>query len=83
MTFRSLFIKLTLAEFDSSQHLENTFYSQALQKYSEQDFTDAGFDSSVRAKVERISGDEQTHVDFLSSALQSLGQTPVEPCTCM
>lgn len=63
------------------EHLEATFYAEGLSQYSESDFTNAGFDSSVRDRVSRIGEDEKTHVSFLESALQSLGQTPVQKCS--
>jgi len=63
------------------EHLENTFYSQALNMYSEQDFTNAGYSSDVRSKIQQVSGDEATHVNFLSTALQAGGVTPTAACT--
>jgi len=46
------------------EHLEDTFYRQALSKYSAKDFTNAGYDSSVRSRIEMVSADEQSHVAF-------------------
>lgn len=63
------------------EHLEDTFYRQALSKYDAKAFTDAGFDSSVRSRIATISGDEQSHVSFLSTALSAAGQTPTAACT--
>jgi len=63
------------------EHLENTFYKQALSQYSESDFTNAGYSSDVRSKIQQISSDESTHVSFLSTALQAGGVTPTAACT--
>jgi len=60
------------------EHLENTFYAQALDKFGEDTFNNAGFN---RTLISRIGSDEQTHVDFLSGAPKSLGQTPTQACT--
>jgi len=62
------------------EHLEDTFYRQGLSNFSASDFTDAGFDSSVRERISTISSDETTHVAFLTTALTSLNQTPVAAC---
>lgn len=63
------------------EHLEATFYAQGLYLFSESDFENAGVDSSVRDRIQRIGEDEKTHVSFLSGALQSLGQTPNQACS--
>lgn len=63
------------------EHLENTFYMQALDKYSESDFAAAGYNATFYENIKRVSGDETAHVDFLTSALKAAGATPVEACT--
>ncbi|KAI0340285.1 hypothetical protein BDW22DRAFT_1334411 [Trametopsis cervina] len=60
------------------EHLENTFYNEALSKFDEQAFLDAGFPSWVRGRFEQIKEHEQTHVDFLTKAL---GDAATKPCT--
>lgn len=63
------------------EHLENVFYKQALQKFSNQDFIDAGFPADYRAKLEFVASDEESHVKLLTAALQGVGQKPVAACT--
>lgn len=60
------------------EHLENVFYHEALQKFTVDDFTAAGYDPSVYSNLEYISFDEQTHVQTLSATLRSLGEKPVK-----
>ncbi|KAK4165529.1 ferritin-like domain-containing protein [Cladorrhinum sp. PSN259] len=63
------------------EHLENTFYREGLAKYSKQNFSDAGFDSTFYDNLQKVGQDETDHVNFLSSALKAAGATPVEECT--
>merc|ERR1712225_186656 len=64
------------------EHLEATFYREAIAKFSEQDFAAAGFNSTNFYKnLQEIARDEQTHVDFLTAALLKAGVTPVQECT--
>ncbi|KAH7912292.1 ferritin-like domain-containing protein [Hygrophoropsis aurantiaca] len=60
------------------EHLENAFYTQGLLKYSESDFINDGFDSSVRGRFVQIAEHEAGHVKFLQSAL---GSAATKPCT--
>jgi rubrerythrin len=60
------------------EHLESTFYHQSLRKYSKEDFANAGYPSWVRDRFEQISAHEQTHVDFLSKALETKAVKPCE-----
>ncbi|KAG9049728.1 hypothetical protein FS837_009262 [Tulasnella sp. UAMH 9824] len=59
------------------EHLENAFYREALAKFDEKDFTDAGLPDFARKRFVQISEHEKTHVDFLSTAL---GDIAVKPC---
>lgn len=52
------------------EHLEDTFYREGLAKYSQQDFAAAGFDSTFYNNIKKVSGDETTHVSFLTTALK-------------
>ncbi|KAJ4355124.1 hypothetical protein N0V95_003206 [Ascochyta clinopodiicola] len=63
------------------EHLENTFYREGLANFTEADFKAAGFDSEVYGRIKTISGDEATHVSFLSGALTAAGAKPVKECT--
>jgi hypothetical protein len=58
------------------EHLENTFYREALAKYSVTDFKNAGFTEENYNRVKTISGDEATHVSFLTTALTAAGAKP-------
>ncbi|KAF4975910.1 hypothetical protein FZEAL_7383 [Fusarium zealandicum] len=51
------------------EYLERKFYEEGIQRYTEQQFADAGFDATFYANLLQIYDDEKTHVDFLSSAL--------------
>ena len=59
------------------EHLENTFYTEGLQKYSQQDFVDAGFESWVYGRFKQISEHEASHVAVLTAAL---GDEAVAAC---
>ncbi|KAH8171021.1 ferritin-like domain-containing protein [Sarocladium implicatum] len=63
------------------EHLEDTFYREALEKYSESDFAAAGFDSTFYNNIKTVASDEAAHVAFLTSALKAAGATPVAACT--
>lgn len=52
------------------EHLEDTFYREGLEKFTESDFADAGFDSTFFANIKKVAEDEKTHVSFLTSALK-------------
>jgi len=59
------------------EHLENAFYTQGLQKYSQQDFIDEGLPNTARGWWEQIAQHECTHVEFLTDIL---GEQAVKPC---
>lgn len=62
------------------EHLEAAFYSQGLAKYDQKAFSNAGFSDEIRRKIQVISDDETSHVNFLTSALTAAGATPVQAC---
>jgi rubrerythrin len=51
------------------EHLEATFYAQALQNYTQDQFASAGYGGMFYQMVQTLAYDEKTHVDFLTSAL--------------
>ncbi|KFA50660.1 hypothetical protein S40293_04870 [Stachybotrys chartarum IBT 40293] len=63
------------------EHLEDNFYRQGLANFTEAQFADAGFDSTLYNNIRTISSDESAHVNFLTSALEAAGAVPVEACT--
>lgn len=63
------------------EHLEDTFYREALSKFSEGDFTKAGYSKTFYENLKEISYDEKTHVSFLTTALTAAGAKPVAACT--
>jgi hypothetical protein len=63
------------------EHLENTFYRDALAQYSVEDFKAANFSEEAYNRIKTISADEATHVEFLTGALSAAGAKPVEACT--
>jgi len=62
------------------EHLENTFYREALAKYTAADFQAAGFDEAAYNRIKTISSDEAQHVEFLTGALKAAGVTPTAEC---
>ncbi|KAG9694520.1 Ferritin/ribonucleotide reductase, partial [Aureobasidium melanogenum] len=64
------------------EHLEATFYAEALEKFTAQDFAAAGFnETDFYTNLQMIAKEEATHVNFLTTALKGAGVTPVEACT--
>ncbi|ERF68605.1 hypothetical protein EPUS_07166 [Endocarpon pusillum Z07020] len=62
------------------EHLENVFYKQALQKFTEKDFADAGFDKNYFNNLRFIAQDEEAHVVVLTQEILAAGAKPVESC---
>jgi hypothetical protein len=62
------------------EHLEDTFYREALAKYTATDFVNAGFDAATYDRIKTVSMDEETHVSFLTGALKAAGAKPVAEC---
>jgi len=62
--------------------LESSFYTQALAKFNDSDFSAAGFTMSDIPKeaFKQIQSDEQTHIDFLTAALKSKNDAPLSGC---
>lgn len=64
------------------EQLEDSFYSQALAKFQDSDFTAAGFGNTAIPKelFSTIQGDEAAHTSIIDSTLTSLGAKPVSGC---
>ncbi|GAA6013011.1 hypothetical protein JCM11491_000936 [Sporobolomyces phaffii] len=63
------------------EHLEDTFYSEALQKFDNATFTAAGY-SGVYSVLQQVAADEHAHVEFLTAGLKAAGVTnPPQACT--
>lgn len=60
------------------EHLENAFYTQGLQKYTQQDFLNADLPPWARGRWNQIAQHESTHVSFLEGVI---GDQAVQPCT--
>lgn len=73
----------------SLEHLEATFYTEGLNRFSASDLASAAFASvlgsgtvnGVYANLQRIRDHEIAHVETLQSTIRSLGGTPVGACT--
>ncbi|KAL5492648.1 hypothetical protein ACEPAI_4095 [Sanghuangporus weigelae] len=59
------------------EHLENTFYTEALAKFDEPAFEKAGYAPWVRGRFEEIAEHEASHVALLT---QTLGNNSISPC---
>ncbi|KAJ7933894.1 ferritin-like domain-containing protein [Mycena leptocephala] len=62
------------------EHLEAAFYKESLAKFSEDDFTKAGYPQWTRGRFLQIRDHEATHVEFLTTALQTAGASAVQAC---
>ena len=58
------------------EHLEATFYKEALAKFTPKDFADAGVGASFYNNLKEIASDEQNHVEFLTSAIEGMSSIP-------
>jgi len=67
---------------DVLEQLESSFYQQALTKFTDADFTTAGFTSPqmVIEQFKSIQSDEATHSTVLQAALKAFGETPITNC---
>jgi len=62
------------------EHLENIFYKEVLEKFTLQDFEQAGYTADYYNNLHYIAYDEQEHVLLLEAALKAAGQTPTQAC---
>ena len=58
------------------EYLERAFYRGALKNFTQAEFKAAGFEDPFYANLQEIYFDEQTHVSFLSGALEAAKITP-------
>ena len=58
------------------EYLERAFYRGGLANFTHAEFVQAGFQDPFYANLQEIYFDEQTHVSFLSGALQTAKVTP-------
>lgn len=62
------------------EHLEDTFYSEALQKFDQAAFDAAGY-SGVYPLLQQVAADEAAHVEFLTAGLKAAGvANPPQRC---
>ncbi|GAA5982228.1 hypothetical protein JCM5350_007704 [Sporobolomyces pararoseus] len=62
------------------EHLEDTFYSEALQKFDQAAFDAAGY-SGVYPLLQQVAADEAAHVAFLTAGLKAAGvANPPQRC---
>ncbi|TVY48613.1 Protein rds1 [Lachnellula occidentalis] len=63
------------------EHLENVFYKEALSKWDQQAFIDAGFTADFYDQLKYVAHDEEGHVLYLEAGLTAAGAMPVQACT--
>ena len=63
------------------EHLEATFYRQALEEFDVTAFTTWGFQPGVYDRLGQIADHEAQHVTFLTGVIDSLGVEPVTEAT--
>jgi hypothetical protein len=63
-----------------AEHLEAAFYKESLEKFSDADFINAGYPQWTRGRFLQIRDHEATHVEFLTTALQTAGASAVQAC---
>jgi hypothetical protein len=63
------------------EHLEATFYREAVEMFDEAAYVAIGFQASVRDRIVAIAEQEAAHVEALSAAIEQLDGTPVEEAT--
>jgi rubrerythrin len=63
------------------EHLEATFYREAMEKFTGDDFVAAGFQANVLDRFQMLADQEAQHVETLTGVITQLGGTPVEEAT--
>ena len=62
------------------EHLENSFYTEALSKFDNQSFTNASLPEDAYGRFQQISQHEATHVKLLTETLEALGENATQAC---
>ena len=57
------------------EHLEDTFYREAVAKFNSADFEKAGLGSGFYNNLLEVASDERTHVSYLTTALQGMRES--------
>ena len=60
------------------EHIEATFYAQAVEQFTAADYEALGYQAGVADYISRIADDEKAHVDTLTGVITDLKGTPVE-----
>lgn len=63
------------------EHLEATFYREAVEMFDAAAYVALGFQESVRDRIVDIASNEKDHVDALTAVITSLKGTPAEEAT--
>ncbi|KAK7043167.1 hypothetical protein VNI00_008521 [Paramarasmius palmivorus] len=63
------------------EHLEATFYHDALANFTADDFAAAGYPDWVRKRFTEVAAHEKTHVDGITAVIKGLNGTATEKCT--
>jgi len=63
------------------EHLEATFYREAVEAFDEAAYLAIGFQASVRDRIVEITENEKEHVDALIAVIEQLDGEPVEEAT--
>lgn len=63
------------------EHLEATFYRDAVEMFDEAAYVAAGFQGAVRERIVAIADHEKQHVDALTAVITDLKGEPVEEAT--
>jgi hypothetical protein len=75
-------IDVTVLQFALTlEHLENTFYKEALGNFTQEMFMEAGFSATYYNNLKFIATDEESHVLFLETAITAAGCAPVAACS--
>jgi bacterioferritin (cytochrome b1) len=63
------------------EHLEATFYREAVEMFDAAAYEAIGFQASVRDRIVAIAEQEASHVDALTAVIEQMEGTPVEEAT--